>query len=165
MSRTALSAPVSLRRPGEAIDALDRLAEWACAALGPDVGISFQPPDAVPADQRLVDLHALALTSHPTARDRRASQVRFDLRVLVTAWAPDPLDAHQDLCDLAFAATDAPLFQLDLDALADLPWAALGIGPRPALLLRVPLQRQFVLAPVPHVREPLVVSTTSVMPR
>jgi hypothetical protein len=165
MSRTALSAATPSRRPSEAIEALDRLAKWAGAALGSDIGISFQPPVAVPLGQRLVDLHALALTAHPTARDRRASQVRFDLRVLVTAWAPDPLDAHQDLCDLAFAATDAPLFQLDLDALADLPWAALGIGPRPALLLRVPLQRQWTLSPVPHVREPLVVSTTSVMPR
>ena len=134
MSRTALSAATPSRRPSEAIEALDRLAKWAGAALGSDIGISFQPPVAVPLGQRLVDLHALALTAHPTARDRRASQVRFDLRVLVTAWAPDPL-------------------------------AALGIGPRPALLLRVPLQRQFVLAPVPHVREPLVVSTTSVMPR
>lgn len=165
MSRTALSAPVSLRRPSEAIDALDRLAEWASAALGPDVGISFQSPAAVHADQRLVNLHALALTPHPTSRDLRAPQVRFDLRVLVTAWASDPLAAHQDLCDLAFAATDAPTFQLDLDALTDLPWAALGIGPRPALLLRVPLQRQLTLAPAPRVREPLVVSATSVMPR
>jgi hypothetical protein len=165
MSRTALPDATAPRRPREAIDALDRLAEWAGAALGPDVGISFQPPAAVPADQRLVNLHALALTPYPTSRDLRAPQVRFDLRVLVTAWAPDPLAAHQDLCDLAFAATDAPTFQLDLDALTDLPWAALGVGPRPALLLRVPLQRQLTLAPAPRVREPLVVSATSVMPR
>lgn len=145
-------------RPRDAVDALAQLADWARSVLGEGVAVNFDAPGAALAQARSVNLHLAGLTGKPTVRDGRQPVQQLELGVMVTAWGPDPLQAHQDVCDLAFAAMDSAAWQVDLDAGAGLPWAALGLAPRPALALRLTLRRQTPVVQAPRVRHPLRVA-------
>jgi hypothetical protein len=129
-----------------------RLQTWVHSVLGPQVATTPQPPGGHMPEGRCIGLYLWALAPSMSARSNAAAPLQFSLRYLITAWSPEPEEAHADLCELAFAALDAPEFEVDLEPPAPAVWAAFGTPPRPALGLRLSLQR----ARVPNSRAPMV---------
>lgn len=125
------------------IDTIDReLLEWLKATV-PKTTVSLAVPPAAAGDQPLVSCYLLALATAPPTRGASNGSPppqQFALRYLISVSAAAPEDAHRVLGPLVFAAMDRPGCEVELDMLpADL-WQALGVVPRPAFMLRVPLR-------------------------
>jgi hypothetical protein len=136
------------------IEDLDqRLKDWA-GAIVPDVDVRFTPPndsDAAPAIYLyLLDL----LPDAPGVSAARTPPLQLGLRYLVTARAESPQEAHRMLGQLVFAAMESPEFKVELDPPAAVFWSALGIVPRPAFMLRMPLRLPRAEPKVGRVRKP-----------
>jgi hypothetical protein len=136
------------------IEELDqRLKEWA-EAIVPDVGVRFTPPndsDAAPA----IYLYLLDLVPEtPAASAGRTPPLQVGLRYLTTVRAESPQEAHRMLGHLVSAAMESPDFKVELDPPAAAFWSALGIVPRPAFMLRVPLRLPRPEPKVGRVRKP-----------
>lgn len=128
---------------GPMIDAIDReLLEWL-NATAPKTSVSLAAPAADASDKPLVSCYLLALATAPPTRGLASggpAPQQFALRYLISVSAATPEDAHRVLGPLVFAAMDRPGCEVELDMLpADL-WLALGVAPRPAFMLRVPLR-------------------------
>lgn len=128
---------------GPLIDAIDRdLLDWL-TATAPKTVVTLAAPAADAGDKPLVSCYLLALATAPPARGagtRGPVPQQFALRYLISVSAADPQEAHRVLGPLVFAAMDRAGCEVELDMLpADL-WLALGVVPRPAFILRVPLR-------------------------
>jgi hypothetical protein len=137
----------------------DLLTEWAGEVL-PRATVSLaRPKEERPGSG--VSIHLLDLVEGPMPRGvRRPTVLQMSLRYLVTTWAKDERAAHRLLGELAFAAIDHEDFELDLEPLPSSFWEAVGVTPRPHVLLRVPVRRERPEPVVKRVEEPLVVHTT-----
>jgi hypothetical protein len=138
------------------IDQADReLQEWVKSVVtGVDVNLGL--PGQLEG-KRGVSLYLLALANPPPAWMNRQSAVRVALRYLVTAWAADDEDAHRLLGKLVLAVIEKREYELDLTELPATTWTALGIAPRPAFTLCVPLYIERPEPVTPLVHGPLVV--------
>lgn len=128
---------------GPMIDTIDRdLLEWLKATV-PKTAVSFAAPPADGGDKPVVSCYLLALAAAPPTRGAATggpAPQQFALRYLISVSAAVAEDAHRVLGPLVFAAMDRPGCEVELDMLpADL-WLALGVVPRPAFVLRVPLR-------------------------
>jgi len=125
------------------IDAIDReLLEWLKATV-PKTMVSFGAPLAEAGDKPLVSCYLLALATAPPTRGASSggpAPQQFALRYLISVSAAAQEDAHRLLGPLVFAAMDRPGSEVELDMLPAELWIALGVVPRPAFLLRVPLR-------------------------
>lgn len=128
---------------GPMIDALDReLGDWLKATT-PKVAVSLMPPSDAAVDKPLVNCYLLALAAAPPTRSvgtRGPAPQQFALRYLVSVTAAAQEDAHRVLGPLVFAAMDRLGCEVELDMLPPELWLALGVKPRPAFILRVPLR-------------------------
>jgi hypothetical protein len=84
---------------------------------------------------------------------RQPLRLQFEARFLVTAEAPDPSAAADDLADLAFAALDAADCECDLTPLPAAAWHALGTPPRPSFTVAVTVRRDRAVVLAVPVRE------------
>lgn len=142
------------------IDQIDeRLREWVQKTIG--VSPSLTPPSDAPSDGE-INLYLLELAERPPARGARRPPLQMTLRYLVTTWASQPEEAHRLLGELAFAAMEHPDFEVKLDPVPAKTWEALGVMPRPSLILQIPLRKEQPAPPTRYVREPLVVKATPV---
>jgi hypothetical protein len=125
--------------------------------------------DVVLGSPRLLDgkhgvsLYLLALADPPLAWMNRLPTTRVALRYLVTTWAEDEGEAHRLLGELVLAVIEKREYELDLAELPATIWAALGIAPRPALTLCVPLRFERPGPTTRLVRGPLTVRGAPVM--
>lgn len=138
------------------IDQVDqRLRDWTQSTL-PDCDVTFEAPGD--AKEGIgVSLYLFDIVNNPPARGSHRPPLQVALRYLVTSWGNKPDEAHRLLGNLIFAAMDNPDFDIELDPIPVALWRALGIVPRPAFVIRVPLRRE---RPEPErrlVRLPLVV--------
>ncbi len=131
-----------------------RLKSWVERVLG-DTAVSLAAP-ARESVERGVGLYLLELGPAPVPRTARRPPLRLALSYLVTTGADSPERAHHLLGELVFAALDEPEFEVDLSPLPVALWAALGVVPRPAFRLKVPLERERPMPVVPRVTQPLV---------
>lgn len=150
------------------------LGEAAAASRG-DVAVTFGPPgpDGGPAPQagrapRGINLHLLSIAPHAraTARVERRAEARIEsrivLRYLATSWAEQRDVAEALLCRLAFhllgRGASGPDGQSDVELEATPPslevLAALGVPPRAALVLGLPLVHVERAAAAPRVARP-----------
>ena len=137
------------------IDEVDQhLKDWVGRVLG-DVPVSLAVPDRDNVD-RCVGLYLLELGQPPPARTAQRPALRVSLCYLVTTGAESPERAHHLLGELVFAALTEPDFEVDLSPVPVALWAALGVPPRPAFRLRVPLARERSQQDVPGVKVPLL---------
>ena len=125
------------------IDTIDReLLDWLKATV-PKTTVSLAVPPAEAGDKPLVSCYLLALATAPPTRgaaNGSPAPQQYALRYLISVSAADPEVAHRVLGPLVFAAMDRPGCEVELDMLpADL-WLALGVVPRPAFMMRVPLR-------------------------
>lgn len=135
-------------------DADDRLLAWAGATVS-QAAVSLEPP-ADHADGQGVSLYLLELVAAPSMRGGEGrTPLQLALRYLVTTWAADARAAHELLGQLVAAAMERHDFDAELTPPATELWSALGVRPRPAFLLRVPVRQE---RPEPErrpVRQPL----------
>lgn len=138
------------------IEATDQsLKEWIGTVVqGADVRLT---PPVDSGDSRVVSLYLMDLLPAPRASTSRRLPLQISLRYLVTAWDENPEDAHRVLGDLVFAAMEHPGFEVELGTLSTEAWAAFGVAPRPAFMLRLPLQIERPEPQVPHVHRPVEV--------
>jgi hypothetical protein len=146
---------------GPMIDAIDHeLSDWLTATV-PKVGVSLAPPSDAAGDKPVVSCYLLALATAPPARSvgtRGPVPQQFALRYLISVSATSPESAHRTLGPLVFSAMDRPGCEVELDMLpADL-WLALGVKPRPAFILRVPLQLARPEPAIGTVLHPIVIN-------
>jgi hypothetical protein len=132
------------------------LSAWARRVL-PDAEVSLDRPFADDPDGRGVGLYLLELRERPPLRSARNEPLQLAVLYLVRTWAPDPVDAHDMLLELAFAAMDEPDFEVELDPPTPDLWLALGVVPGPSFRVGVPIRRARPQPPVKPVRHPLVV--------
>jgi Pvc16 N-terminal domain len=136
----------------------EALKAWVQRVLGP-IGMCLLSPSAT-CPRPGVGLYLMELVDNPPTRQNGPSPLQFGLRYLVTAWADDPEEEHRLLGELAFAALDDADLQVEFAPLPAATWAAFGIVPRPAFLLRVPIRRERPSPPPKLVRAPLVIQST-----
>lgn len=139
-----------------------RLDDWVQRVLGP-IAVTFEPP--LPArDGKGVSCYLLAVVGNPPLRGNRRPPLQAALQYLVTTWAERPQEAHRLLGELAFAALETTDFVLEPEPPPMATWQALGLLPKPSLMLRVPVRRARAEPETPLVVEPLVVRQAPMIP-
>jgi hypothetical protein len=145
------------------IDQADqRLKDWAGSIVA-DAEILLSIPDSA-KPWRGISLYLLELTQRAPPRTTRRPPLQLWLRYLVTTWSDRPEDAHRMLSELVFAAMENPDFDVEADVLGGATWSALGMPPRPAFVLGLPLRRERPAATGVLVRQPLVVKPSPLEP-
>ncbi len=130
----------------------ERLSSWA-REVRADLRVTFAPPaDALEGEG--ASLYLMDLRNAPPTASGVRPPYRIVLRYLVTAWAEKPVTAHRILGELIFAAMADARLEVELEALPPALWNSFGIAPRPAFVLRVPLQRPRDEEVAPLVRVP-----------
>ena len=148
------------------INAADRLLlDWAAEICGP-VEVSLAPPGSPGSGDR-VSLYLYEMRGEPEGRGLEKASLRVALRYLVTTDAAEPAAAHRRLWDLVRSAAmrserAASDWAVDLDALPPATWAALGVPPRPAFVLRVTVRQSAEQPKVPIVSEPPVIDLSQI---
>lgn len=138
------------------IDQMDReLQEWVKSVVSP-VEVVLGPPSQLDGKHG-VNLYLLALGDPPSAWMNRQPAARVALRYLVTTWAENEEEAHGLLGELVLAVLEKREYELDLNDLHATMWTALGIAPRPAFTLCVPLTVERPEPVTRLVQRPLVV--------
>jgi hypothetical protein len=113
------------------------------------------------------NMHLLSITPHAqaTTRDERRTETQLVLRYLITSWAQSRDAADALLCTLAIAllvhGATGPDGRSDIIVETAPPpvelWAALGVPPRPALLLALPLMYAEALESARRVTQPPII--------
>ncbi len=149
------------------IDAIDReLLEWLKATV-PKTMVSLSTPPAEAGDKPLVSCYLLSLATAPPSRGASTggpAPQQFALRYLISVSATAPEDAHRLLGPLVFAAMDRPGCEVELDMQPAELWLALGVIPRPAFLLRVPLRLARPEPTAGIVLHPIVINQSPLRP-
>lgn len=158
---TAQSASASRHSPTKVgvVDELHaRLREWVGDVLG-DVPVVLGPPAQSLASTRGICLHLLSIEAASGAQGKgKTPPLQLGMRFLVTAWSPEPLAMHNDLCELAFSAMESAGFDVDFEDLSPAIWAALEVTVRPSFCIRLSLRKARTLPPAVAVRSPLVLA-------
>ena len=128
----------------------DLLAGWAGQVTG-GARVSLAPPDVQP-DALHVNVYLLDLVHNPPLRGLGPLPLQVTLRYLISAWGPEPAAAHRALHRLVFDALERPDRTVEAEPVPAALWSALGVPPRPAFLLRVPLRVERYEPNVPLVR-------------
>ncbi|HEX7973478.1 MAG TPA: carboxypeptidase-like regulatory domain-containing protein [Anaerolineales bacterium] len=115
------------------------------------------PTDA--EDSLAVSVYLLEMVDDPQRRLSERPLLQPVLRYLVTTSAGDPKDAHHLLSVLFYAALDNPNFDVELEPVSSQIWTAFRILPRPAFILRVPLDHEWPASQPPRVRQVAAKST------
>ncbi len=154
------------------------LGAWLSSLLGEapvplqgELSVTFGAPgpDGGPASQagrarQGINLHLLSIAPHvqATARIERRTESRIVLRYLATTWAEQREAAESLLCMLAFhllgRGASGPDGRSEISVEPTPPplelLAALGLGPRPALMLAIPLVHVEGMQPARRVVQP-----------
>jgi hypothetical protein len=137
------------------IDDVDqRLKAWVADVVG-ELPVSLAAPERATVEQG-VSLYLLELGAAPPARSVRRVPLQFSVCYLVTVGAETPERAHQLLGELVFAALEVPDLEVELSPVPLELWTALGVAPRPAFRVRVPVRRERAEPNVRRVRFPLI---------
>jgi hypothetical protein len=148
------------------IDAVDReLEAWVQGVVG-DLPVALTLPDASAAapGPSGVRCYLLELADRAPLRQLQRAPLQFDLRYLVTTWAPTAPEAHRLLGELVIAAMDAPDLVVDLRPLEAGTWRALGLVPQPSCILQLPVRKPRPTPETAFVTEPLSIRTVAVGP-
>jgi hypothetical protein len=139
-----------------------RLTALVKSTLG-EVAVWYGVPAVPPTAERSVWLYMLELGPAST-QAKQARVLQFNVRFVVTAWAPDPETASDDLAELVFAALDETDVDIGLEPLPAATWAALGVAPRPSFTLSALVRRVREARPTSLVREPVLQLTFAAVP-
>src|SRR5688500_13697102 len=139
----------------------DRLLAWAREVAGAPAVLGL--PQPVVGDVG-VAVHLLDVRPAPPDRSRTPPLLQAWVRALGTVSAADAAGALRLLGKLALAALQADDLELVDERLDGAMWAAFGLPPGPALVIRTLLRVERTAAPAPPVLEPLVVQAATIRP-
>jgi hypothetical protein len=108
-------------------------------------------PGLKPPDGGAVGMYLAGFADSVAPRGARDTPPQVRLRYLVTTWDASPEDEHRVLGKLLFAALALGDWEVDLSPPAPVLWQALGLAPRPAFTLVVPLRSERVAPRAPLV--------------
>jgi hypothetical protein len=111
-----------------------------------------------------ISCYLLDLLEIPAMRNVSHPPLQFMVRYLVTSWAKEPVDAHQRLNALVFAAMEEPELELEMKPPELALWTALGVPPGPAFFLRVRVRLERPEKPPRLVLKPLKFEALPVKP-
>lgn len=121
------------------IEETDRqLVEWVETVVG-GVEVRLGAPVAGTKGAG-VGLYLLDLLHTPPSRNSRRLSLQVSLRYLVTTRSEDPMQAHQLLGDLVFAAMESADLEVELEPPPVQLWQAFQLPPQPCFMLRVPIR-------------------------
>jgi len=125
------------------IDQTDKhLKEWV-ATIEDNITVSLEAPtDLKDKEQRVIWLYLIDLAEMTPHQESKKSNWRIFLRYLVTVSATPPEEAHRLLGKLLLATLESSEFEVEPEPIPVSLWTAFGIIPRPAFMLRVPLNTQ-----------------------
>ena len=126
-----------------------QLIEWVEAEL--KVTPTLEPPRAAEGEL-LLHLYLLELVDDPLRRNTTRPLHQPALRYLVTAYADDPLEAHNLLSEMLYMAMTHPQYEVELEPLPSHTWSAFAVAPRPSFILRAPLPNEWQPEPAERVR-------------
>lgn len=119
------------------IEEVDRkLQEWVSSVVG-DVEVRFDVPRDRPGPA--VWIYLLDLQSALPEQRGERRPLQMSLRYLITTWADEEPRAHALLGKLALAALERNDAQVELRGPSPETWSALGVAPRPAFFMQLPL--------------------------
>lgn len=145
------------------IDAVDqRLQDWIGNLAHPAEAYLLAPGQM--GDKQGVSLHLLELISTPPPRGTHRPPLAVTVRYLVTTWFNDAAKAHRLLGDLTFAAMEDKEFEVEPEAVPLEMWRAFNVPPRPALLMRVKVNKPRDEKPAPRVRGRVAVEFGDMLP-
>jgi hypothetical protein len=96
------------------------------------------------------------VTESPPVRLPPSTTLCLELHYLITTFADTPEEAHLLLGHLAVAPLEQADWVRDFERIPVATWAAFGVAPQPAFVLRVPVSQERV-EPVARVLKPLEV--------
>ena len=123
------------------------LGDWVRSLLS-DVEVTHYPPEDSAA-RPAVNLYLMECAFAASSNTRKHSPLQVNLRYLVTTWADDIGEGQDMLFQLIFPAMENPDYRVDLNSIRPETWIALGLRPRPAFILEVPLNQ---MRPEPTVK-------------
>ena len=145
------------------IDQADqRLKDWVENVTGGTTCSLNAPSAAVKAPT--ISCYLMDLLEIPALRNVPHAPQQFMLRYLVTSWAEEPVEAHQRLNALVFAAMEEAELELEMHPPEPALWTALGIPPGPCVFLRVRVRLERPERPTRLVLKPLKVEALPVRP-
>ena len=128
-----------------AITAIDAdLLAWA-REVAPDADAWLGLPEPAGPDgaaRNGVAIYLFELGPMPVRGGPGRPPLQAALRYLIATESAEPEQAHTWLGNLVLSALDTPGVEVDLEPIAPGTWAALGLRPRPAFVLTVPLRRE-----------------------
>lgn len=143
-------------------DQTDQELETWVRRVAPGAAVTLAPP-ANDSERATVGLYLIEVA--PEAGTSQAPRpLLVFLRYLVTVTGPDPAEAHHRLGELMFAALEHADWEVERAGIDPRLWAALGVLPRPAFALRVPVRRPRPQRTAPLVRHPLSVQQERMHP-
>ena len=151
---------------GEIGDVEDRLLQqWIRPALGPRAQVGFDGAGPAAEGGALqVGVRLLDVLPSPPPRGHEAPPLRLQARFVVTVSGGKAGESRAALADLAFAALESEMLELERAAPPPEYWRALALPPQPALVVRLPLVRVKPQRKVPLVRVPLAAQWSDLRP-
>lgn len=140
------------------IDQIDeRLEAWS-KQLAPAALVSFSLPKETESSRGTrILFHLLELAPDAAARGiKDPTPLKIKLGYVVMVSAEEPKEMHRLIGALMFAALENPEWDVDRSPGVEL-WSALGLAPRPAFVLRVPVSLERPQREVQKVRSHLVI--------
>lgn len=136
------------------IDAADdEVTSWLEQAA--QVAPTWLAPPKAPPGPSGVALHLLGISEAPAPRAPRQTPLQVRLQYLVFPWDADPKTEHRRLGTLLASALHRHDWQVDLSSVSLPLWQALGLPPRAAFTLLVPLRIEEPLKLAAPVTRPL----------
>jgi hypothetical protein len=139
-----------------------RLMDWIGSVLTDDIEVSLLPPRGT-GDKKIVGLYLKDILPSAPTRGARRPPLQVSLRYLVTSWAQNPIEAHQILGRLLFAAMEHPEYEVELDPVPAEDWTAFGAIPMPSFTLRLPLRFERPEEAVKMIRSPIEVQQSPIV--
>lgn len=140
------------------IDRIDqKLKHWAEGIL--DAPTVFFDLPAKDVQAHGVCIYLIELLHNRPERTLKRPPLQFTLRYMVTTWDALPEVAHRMLGELLFSAMQHADMEVDQAAVTYAAWQAMGIRPRPAFFIRIPLRKEIPEPRVPRVARPINIET------
>jgi len=143
------------------IEEIDQqLTDWVTTATGAS-SVTPSAPLPVQGDGE-VSVYLLDMLGEPTARGSQKPPLQVALRYLVTAGGADARAGHRYLWDLVVktlekAEPEQNGWAVEMAGMSAATWLAMGVTPRPSIVLRVPLRHEWATPVAPPVTRPMEV--------
>ena len=130
-----------------------RLKEWIITVIDSKYDVSFEHPGKM-GNNPMVSVYLYRMENSMPRSVAREIPLTITLSYLLTVQSENPLEAHQNLGNLLFAAKSRSDFEVDFPSLPADFWQALGTPPLPHFSLRLPMIMPRKTQQLPKIKAP-----------